>query len=192
MPIDLAGLVRRRKPEQRTEQLSPRDPSELANDETFAAQPGRPTLMPDTTVYIHQAAGRLPASARRLVEGALMFHCSVCLAELASELANADVSHPRWSDTRNHFDAVFSRIPDTRLLVPDRDVWMDAGLIAGALARTQGFRREDQKECLNDALIYLTAAKAGLPVLTENRGQFDLIQQLAPEGRFIHYSALRS
>jgi hypothetical protein len=36
-------------------------------------------------------------------------------------------------------------------------------------------------------LIYLTAAKAGLPVLTANRDEFDLIQQLAPEGHFIHF-----
>jgi hypothetical protein len=33
----------------------------------------------------------------------------------------------------------------------------------------------------------LTAAKAGLPVLTADRKQFDLIQQLAPEGQFIHF-----
>jgi hypothetical protein len=36
-------------------------------------------------------------------------------------------------------------------------------------------------------LIFLTAAKAGLPVLTANRTGFDLIRQLAPEGQFIHY-----
>jgi hypothetical protein len=55
------------------------------------------------------------------------------------------------------------------------------------LARTQGFQRHQRKECLNDALIFLTAAKAGLPVLTADRDQFDLIQQLAPAGQFVHY-----
>ncbi|MEL6062021.1 MULTISPECIES: hypothetical protein [unclassified Methylobacterium] len=38
-----------------------------------------------------------------------------------------------------------------------------------------------------DALIFLTATRAGLPVLTANRDDFDLIQQLAPEGRFVLY-----
>jgi len=38
-------------------------------------------------------------------------------------------------------------------------------------------------------LIYLTAAKAGLPVLTANRGEFDLLQQVAGTGSFIHYAA---
>jgi predicted nucleic acid-binding protein len=188
LTIDLAALAPRRKPEQRTTQLVVRDIAELVSAETFATDGGRAMLAPDTTVYIHQAAGRLPPSAKSLVEGALMFHCSVCLAELTSGLANRDVTDRRWVDARDHFGAMFSRIPDSRLLVPGADVWADAGLIAGTLARTQGFRREEQMECLNDALIYLTAAKSGLPVLTANRSQFDLIQQLAPEGRFIHYA----
>jgi hypothetical protein len=40
---------------------------------------------------------------------------------------------------------------------------------------------------LADALIFLTAAKAGLPVLTANRDEFDLIQPLAPHGRSIYF-----
>ncbi len=63
---------------------------------------------------------------------------------------------------------------------------MDAGVIAGTLARTQRFQPHQRKECLKDALIFLTAAKAGIPVLTANRDEFDLIQQIAPEGDFIH------
>jgi hypothetical protein len=36
-------------------------------------------------------------------------------------------------------------------------------------------------------LILLTAAKAGLPVLTANRVDFDLIQQIAGTGQFVYY-----
>ena len=60
-------------------------------------------------------------------------------------------------------------------------------MVAGTLARTQGFQPHQRKDCLNDALVVLTAAKAGIPVLTANRDDFDLIQQVAPEGRFIYY-----
>ena len=60
-------------------------------------------------------------------------------------------------------------------------------MIAGIQVRTQGFQPHQRKACLNDALIFLTAARAGMPVLTSNRDEFDLIQQLAPEGRFVHY-----
>jgi hypothetical protein len=83
--------------------------------------------------------------------------------------------------------ALIAHITETRLLTPDTEIWAEAGVIAGTLARCQGYQRHQRKECLNDALIYLTAAKAGLPVLTANRDALDLIQQRVPSGRFIHF-----
>lgn len=154
--------------------------------EDFAPS-GRALLVPDTNVYIGAAAGTLPALVQDLVEGALLFHCSVCLGELATGIANANPSLPSWSALRDHYLELFDSIPSARLLNPDAQVWTDAGVVAGVLARTQGFQRHQRKECLNDALIYLTAAKAGLPVLTADNHQFDLIQRLAPEGQFIHF-----
>jgi predicted nucleic acid-binding protein len=70
-------------------------------------------------------------------------------------------------------------------VTPDAQVWINACVIAGTLARTQRFQPYQRKECLNDALIFLTAAKAGGPVLTANRNEFDLIQQLAPKGQLL-------
>ena len=78
-------------------------------------------------------------------------------------------------------------MPASRLLTPDAQTWVDGGLISGVLARTQRFQPYQRKECLNDALILLTAAKAGMAVLTSNRGEFDLIQQIAPELQFVYY-----
>ena len=154
--------------------------------EDFAPS-GRALLVPDTNVYIRAAAGTLPALVQDLVERALLFHCSVCLGELATGIANANPSLPSWSALRDHYLELFDSIPSARLLNPDAQVWTDAGVVAGVLARTQGFQKHQRKECLNDALIYLTAVKAGLPVLTADNHQFDLIQQLAPEGQFIHF-----
>ena len=62
-----------------------------------------------------------------------------------------------------------------------------AGLVAGTLARTQRFAATQRKECLNDAWIVLTAARAGLPVLSANRAELDQIQQVAGAGSFVHY-----
>jgi hypothetical protein len=39
---------------------------------------------------------------------------------------------------------------------------------------------------LEGAPIYPSVAKAGLPVPTGNRDEFDVIQQIAPESQFIH------
>jgi predicted nucleic acid-binding protein len=183
LSIDFEGVLRRRKPAKRLAHLVPR-PREALVD--LAGLPGRPLfLLLDTNIYIGRAAGRLDAAVCGAMDQALLFHCSVALAELAVGVANADPSRPGWVAMRDHYGALFASIPASRLVTPDAEIWTDAGVIAGTLARTQGFVPWQLKACLNDALIFLTAAKAGVSVLTANRVEFDLIQQLAPEGRFI-------
>ena len=78
-------------------------------------------------------------------------------------------------------------MPDTNVYIGAAAGTLPAVVQTLTLARTQNFQDHQRKKCLNDALIYLTAAKMGLPVLTANRDEFDLIQQLAPEGQFIHF-----
>jgi predicted nucleic acid-binding protein len=186
LSIDLRGALRRRKPERRLTQLKARPRRALVAATDLAAA-GRALLVPDTNVYIMAASGRLPAAVQTLVARALLFHCSVCLGELAVGVSNADPSRAGWPALRDHYTELFGAIPSTRILNPDAQTWAEAGVVAGILARTQELQRYQRKERLNDALIFLTAAKAGLPVLTANRNEFDLIQQIAPEGRVIHF-----
>ena len=185
MNIDLQSALRRRKPDKHTSQLVPRRFETLVAWTTLVGA-APVVLLLDTNVYVARAAGRLAAPLREVIDQALLFHCSVALGELATGVANADPMHPRWRALRDHYVELLAAVPDSRLLTPDPQVWADAGVVAGTLARTQGFQPYQRKECLNDALIFLTAAKAGVPVLTANCDDFDLIQQLAPEGRFVH------
>jgi predicted nucleic acid-binding protein len=186
LTISLRDSLRRHKPEKRLSAIKPRGRSNLVAADDLRLT-GRPTIVLDTNVYILAAEGTLPAAAASLMERALLFHCSVCLGELATGVANADPSRPSWPAIRDHYAALIDAVPQSRLIVPDGQTWLEAGVIAGVFARTQGFQKHQRKECLNDALIYLSAAKAGLPVLTANRDEFDIIQQIAPEGRFIHF-----
>ncbi len=186
MTIDFPAGLRRIKPEKHLAQLVPRPREELVATGSLAGS-GRATIVLDTNVYVRSAAGTLPTAAAMLVDRGLLFHCSVCVAELAAGVANFRPSHAAWRTIRDYYSALMTTFPPTRLLTPDTQIWAEAGLIAGTLARTQSFQRHQRKECLNDALIFLTAAKVGLPVLTANRDEFDLIQQLAPHGRFVHF-----
>jgi predicted nucleic acid-binding protein len=186
LSIDLRSALRKRKPDKHRSQLVPRPLGALAAWTTLQGA-GPAVLLLDTNVYINRAAGRLAAPLREVIDQALLFHCAVALAELATGVAHANPAHPRWPALRNHYAELLASVPASRLITPDAQIRADAGLIAGTLTRTQGFQAHQREECLNDALIFLTATKAGLPVLTANRGEFDLIQQLAPEGRFVHY-----
>ncbi|BAI99028.1 MULTISPECIES: type II toxin-antitoxin system VapC family toxin [Sphingobium] len=186
LTIDLCQNLRCVKPDKHLSQLAPRGSEALVAAADIAGQ-GRAAILVDTTVYIHDAAGTLPAAAVSLVDRGLLFHCAICIGELTTGVANADPSSAGWKELRDHYAGLIVSIQPTRLLTPDPEVWSEAGLIAGTLARTQTYQRHQRKEALNDALIFLTAAKAGLPVLTANRDEFDLIQQLAPHGRFIYF-----
>jgi len=186
LSIDLGAALRRVKTEKRRAHLIPRPRDTLVAAEKISAA-GRAALLLDTNVYIYSAAGRLAPEAAALLDRGLLFHCTVCIAELATGVANANPAGAGWKKTRDHYAALIARMPATRLLTPDAETWALAGIIAGTLARCQNFAPHQRKECLNDALIFLAAAKAGLPVLTANRDEFDLIQQLAPEGDFVYF-----
>jgi len=186
LSIDLNRAIRKCKPDKRIAPVTPRPQDQRPH--LTALPGGQPlVLLLDTNIYIDRAAGRLPPGVRSVIDQALLFHCSVALAELATGVANADPLRRGWASLRDHYSALLASIPDSRLVTPDAQISTEAGVIAGTLARTQRYQPYQRKECLNDALIFLTAAKAGIPVLTANRDEFDLIQQIAPEGQFVSY-----
>lgn len=184
MSIDLKKIIRSRKPEKNQAQLAARADSALIRAADIAGK-GRQVFVPDTNIYIMNAAGMLPQAAATVVDQGLMFHCTICLAELSVGIGKYSPKARDWQATANYYAALFASVPSNRLLVPDAQTWADAGIVAGILARTQGFQKQQGKELLNDAVIYLCAAKNGLPLLTDNKTDFDLLQQIAPDGSFI-------
>ena len=187
MAFDLKALQRQFKPEQRLKALTAR-PAAANLDAARAA--GTRQLLIDTNVYIHEANGRLPDAAAALLDGALRFHSSVCISEIALGLSYLSPKSRRFRLAWDFYAELFMRIPDNRIHGPTQDTLAAAAMIAGSLARTQGYSRQDRFELYRDAAIYLTATKLGLPVLTANRRDFDLLQQAAGMGHFIHYVAL--
>jgi predicted nucleic acid-binding protein len=77
--------------------------------------------------------------------------------------------------------------PAHRTIMPDREVWQEAGVLAGLLARLQGCAKGERRKALNDSLIFLSAMKAGCAVLTRNISDFDLLMQLEPRGAAVFY-----
>lgn len=185
MSVDLAALLRRHKPERFAATLRPLPPEALVE-----AAPGVARMvMLDTTAIVHGLSGRLPPGAVALLGAALRFHCAACLCEVAVGLAARDQGSADNAALRAGYAEMFRRIPRHAVHAPCAQVWTAAGLVAGTLARTQHLGRDRRKEMLNDAVIYLTAMKHGMPVLTENRTDFGLIQQVVGNGSFVVYRA---
>jgi predicted nucleic acid-binding protein len=87
--------------------------------------------------------------------------------------------------------ASIERRPDHRILNPDAEIWREAGILAGLVARLQHYGKSERRRVLNDALIYLSAARNGCAVLTRNVDDFDFLMQLAPFGRVVFYEQSR-
>ncbi len=186
---DLRRTLRRLKSLERRANLPYRQRSELP----FLANTNRlPKLLLDTTVYIDELQGRLPRDVELALRSASLWHSSVTEAELS---ALAGLLHPDHPDTAHTVQQVFASIERRaghRIVTPDREVWRDAGVLAGLLARLQHYGKVEQRRALNDALIFISAAKAGLTTLTRNIADYDLLTQLAPYGKVLFYDKLNS
>jgi predicted nucleic acid-binding protein len=176
--------LRHLKPGERRTILLPRERSELP----FVAKASSvPRLLLDTTVYIDELQGKLPTDVELVIRSTSLWHSTVTESELSALAGLLDPKHPQTARALEQVVASIEQRPSHRIVNPDRQVWRDAGVVAGLLARLQRYRKAEQRRALNDALIFLSAAKAGLVVLTRNISDFDLLMQLVPQGKALFY-----
>lgn len=181
----LERSLRRLKPEKHRHSLAYRDRAALPFLATVA--PPLPPLLLDTTVYIDALQDTLPADAALALRAGTLWHSTVTEAELAFAAGRLEPKRDDSGHAVTRIAASLEMRPAHRILAPDREVWREAGILAGLLARLQGYGKNEQRQALHDALIYLGAAKHGCAVLTRNTRDFDLLLQLAPWGRAIFY-----
>lgn len=186
--FDLETPLRRIRPDKRRKPLRRRDGLAFVSDDVVPAEIG-PVLL-DTCVYLDAGKGKLPAGAHRLLADSLLFHSSVGIAEITYAFGRLDPTHPDTPATLLFLKEVLARVRTYRTLAPDRDAYVEAGIITGTLMRIQGLPAPERRKLLQDVLIFLTACRIGYPVLTANTKDFDLIQQLALRGEVIYYNPL--
>jgi predicted nucleic acid-binding protein len=180
--------LRRLKPEKHRKGLLYRDYSQLQFLSDL--KPPFPKLLLDTTVYCDALQGRLPDYAEIALRAGSLWHSTVTEAELAALAGLLDPTPPETARVITQLAASIDLRPTHRILTPDRDIWREAGILAGLLARLQGYGKNERRKALNDALIFLTAAKNGCAVLTRNLSEFDLLMQLDARGQAIFYDSV--
>ncbi len=183
--VSARNVLRRLKPEKRRGPLTRRSVSALPFVERASDLPR--TLLYDTTVYVDILQGRFPEAGEVAIRAADAWHSTVTEAELIAPCGFLDPDHPNTVENTRQIIGVIERRPPHRTIAPDRETWLVAGVLAGTLARLQGYGRAERRRVLNDALIFATARKHGMTVLTRNTDDFDLLQQLDPSGRVVFY-----
>ena len=149
--------------------------------------PGRPILMLDTDIYIDEAAGRLPVPVSAAIDRAQLFHCSICLGELALGVGGVSPLARGYKALREHYRQLAQIIPPSRVLTPDDDISTEAEVLTSTVTSGLRLTREKRRAWLNDVLVYLTAAKAGVTVLTSNKIAFGRIHLASGKGRCVYY-----
>jgi predicted nucleic acid-binding protein len=141
-----------------------------------------PEFLLDTTVYIDALQNRLPWQLSEVLKTADSWHSTVTECEMAVLLGILDPTHPATAQTVDEVTLSLERREYRRTLAPDRETWFEAGVLAGTLACNA-----DQRRALNDALIFVSATRAGLTVLTRNIGDYDLMMQITSQTNVIFY-----
>ena len=185
MSSEFQGILRRLKPEKHRTPLKPRRESELDFIESVGSRPGK--LLYDTMVYIDILQNRFPQGGEVLLRAAEAWHSPVTEAELAASCGLLDPAHAQTRGIVEQIVAVIERRPSYRTLATDSEIWREAGILSGTLARLQGYKSDQRRRVLNDALLFATARKHGCSVLTRNVVDFDFLQQLDPSGKVMFY-----
>lgn len=184
MSSEVRATLRRLKPEKHQRPLKRRPESEL----DFLGGGSRPAkLLYDTTVYIDILQNRFPQDGEAMLRAAEAWHSPVTESELAATCGLLDPDHPGTRQVIEELTQIIERRPIHRTITPDSDIWREAGILSGMVARLQGFANDQRRRILNDALLFSSARKYGCTVLTRNLADFDFLQQLDPSGRVLFY-----
>lgn len=139
LPSETIGILARRYDAARyTSTLRHRPDSDLP----FAPQqaPLLPLLL-DTTVYLDRRGEKLPRHIRTLIAARRhrVYNCGVVCAELAISLGLLNPADPRTPATTTAIQAHLDQMQKDRTVAPSASAWTEAAILAGILARTQGF-----------------------------------------------------
>jgi hypothetical protein len=149
--------------------------------------PAGVSLLFDATVYIDQLKGQLPTSIVNLMASRIILHGAPALAEVAVTIGALDPADRRTQATLIPIVETLARINPSRIIAPSYEVWLEAAVMAGILARTQAIPKQERRKFLNDTLLFLQAADTGSVMVSRNFRDLDLLLQLKPQTRVLLY-----
>jgi hypothetical protein len=152
------------------------------------AVPADTILLLDTTVYIDsmKPAG-LPDGVQALLANRVIRHSGLCVGELSFGFGRLDPSHRDTGRNRSAIAAVLERFAPDEFVHLSPQGWAKAGVLAGSLARMQGFARDHRRALLIDAALFVTAQELGLTLVSGNLTDMDLLLQVCGAASVLLY-----
>jgi len=122
-----------------------------------------------------------------LMASRTILHAAPALAEIAVTIGAPDPADRRTHATLIPIVEMVTRINPSRIIWPSYEVWLEAAVMAGILARTQAIPKQDRRKFLNDALLFLQAANTGAVMVSRNSRDLDLLLQFKPQASVLLY-----
>jgi predicted nucleic acid-binding protein len=186
--FDAEGALRRVRPDRHRQRLAPRRPVPLLPDDLDARNIG-PVLL-DTCVFIDNGHDTLPQAVKRLLATRGLIHISsVTGLELAFSVGRLDPADPRTEPGLRYLRNAQAMAPAHRIVTASPADHVLAGTLVGTLTRTQGLSPDARRELLLDCLLFASARRNGLTLVTANHRDFDLLSQVLPDGKVAFYQA---
>jgi hypothetical protein len=182
---DVQSIISRHDPGQWSRTLAYRKKADLPYDPSRI--PRGVSLLFDATVYIDQLKGDLPMPVVDLVASRTILHGAPALAELAVTIGTLKPNDRRTPATLIPIVEMLARINPARIVAPGYQIWLEAAVIAGILARTQSIPKQDRRKFLSDTLLFLQAAEAEAVMVSRNSRDLDLLLQIKPQVRVLLY-----
>ena len=113
-------------------------------------------------------------------------HGAPALSELAATIGYLDPLDSRTVANLKPVIETLERVPPQMILMPSEWAWIEASILSGILARTQGIPKADRRRLLNDALLFLMAAETDATLISRNLRDFDLLLQMKPGVRMLN------
>lgn len=183
---EIQSIIARNDPGRWSRPLTHRPKADLPFDPLQL--PAGASLLFDATVYIDQLKGQMPTSIVNLMASRTILHGAPALAELTVTIGALDPADRRTQAALIPIVEMLTRIDPSRIIAPSYEVWLEAAMMAGILARTQAIPKQDRRRFLNDTLLFLQAADTGAVMLSRNSRDLDLLLQLKPRTRVLLYN----
>lgn len=192
-------LARRHDPDAWTASLARRPDSVLSFDP--AAVPSHLPVMLDTDFYIDRLKGKVPPDILGFIATRHVVHSAVAVQELTIAAGILDPAHPLTPTYRQPIFNLLDSIGSAGIVAPGPAAWVEAGMIAGILARTQHLNRSRKqlapeeaccqeglrRKLLNDALIFLSACEEGICLVSANVKDMEVLLRFRPGAHILLY-----
>jgi hypothetical protein len=196
---NIGDIVKRQDPDAWTESFARRSDDALPFDPVTV--PGHLPVMLDTGFYIDRLQRKVPLSVLEFVADRRIVHSAVAMQELTIAAGILDPAHSSTPGARQPNISLLSMIDESEVVSPGSACWVEAGMVAGILARIQHLNRSRKelspvaaccqqglrRKLLNDALMFLSAYEAKVCLVSANVKDMDLLLRFRPDAHVLLY-----